>query len=216
MLNRSVLDWPAGVTIHRPDKCYNGLTLVHGRGDWDPAYGISAQAEPRWNLVDMKGRVVHSLHGCPEDPARQMGSQLFEMLANGNFLSNGPWVTEQDWDGNVVCSISGDYEGGKGSNFHHDVQKTAAGTYIVLQKARVRDPRISKVELGDDRVREISAKGEVLWEWWPSQHFDALDLTDEGRDIIRGTGGGWYSQPSDWLHFRPYRQSCVALRKRVS
>ena len=103
MPNRSVLDWPAGVTVHRPEKCYNGLTLVHGRGDWDPAYGISAQAEALWNLIDMKGRVVHSMYGNPADPLRKMGSQLFEMLANGNFLSNGPWVTEQDWD-DVLCT----------------------------------------------------------------------------------------------------------------
>ncbi len=76
--NRSVLDWPSGVTVHHPDKCYNGYTLVHGRGPWDPVRGISASSVDRWYLIDMKGSVVHEFFG---DPATQSGSQLFERVA---------------------------------------------------------------------------------------------------------------------------------------
>ena len=36
MSDRSVLDWPYGVSIHNAARCYNGYTLVHGRGIWDP------------------------------------------------------------------------------------------------------------------------------------------------------------------------------------
>ena len=45
-MNRSVIDWPTGVTVYHPDRCYNGYTLVHGRGPWDPVRGISAQHIP--------------------------------------------------------------------------------------------------------------------------------------------------------------------------
>jgi len=28
VINRSVLDWPTGVTVFKPEKCYNGYTVV--------------------------------------------------------------------------------------------------------------------------------------------------------------------------------------------
>ena len=107
-MNRSVIDWPTGVTVHHPDRCYNGYTLVHGRGPWDPVRGISAQQVDRWHLIDMKGQVVHEFYG---NPATQRGSQLFERVANGHYISNGASITEQDWDGNIVWSLSSDFRG---------------------------------------------------------------------------------------------------------
>ena len=95
-MNHSLLDWPSGVSTYRPEKCFNGYTLVHGRGRWDPVrdeHGVTQ--EPHWHLIDMSGRVVHRWYG---DPIRRAGTQLFEMLANGNVISNGANVTEQDWE----------------------------------------------------------------------------------------------------------------------
>ena len=54
-MNRSVLDWPTGVTVHKPEKCYNGYTVVNpfydpGRDPYeltnvidDPAYAETAE-----------------------------------------------------------------------------------------------------------------------------------------------------------------------------
>ena len=85
MTNRSVLEWPHGVSVYRPDKCYNGFTLVHGRGNWDPTHGHRVQNVERWHLIDMSGRVVHK---WTANPIRRKGSALFERLANGNYIIN--------------------------------------------------------------------------------------------------------------------------------
>ena len=31
LLGRSVLDWPTGVTVYEPEKCFNGYTLYPSR-----------------------------------------------------------------------------------------------------------------------------------------------------------------------------------------
>ena len=144
-MNRSVIDWPTGVTVYHPDRCYNGYTLVHGRGPWDPVRGISAKQVDRWHLIDMKGQVVHEFYG---NPATQRGSQLFERVANGHYISNGASITEQDWDGNIVWSLSSDFRrNARPTGFHHDIQKTSEYTYLAMVADRVDAPQVSRVTL---------------------------------------------------------------------
>ena len=46
--NQSVLDWPKGTTVYKPDKCYNGFTIIN------PFLSRTVY------LVNMVGDVVHT------------------------------------------------------------------------------------------------------------------------------------------------------------
>ena len=69
---RSVLDWPTGVTVHKPEKCYGGYTVVN-----------PYRSELIY-LVDMLGRVVHLWHA---DPDRTGQSWFMRRLSNGNWMN---------------------------------------------------------------------------------------------------------------------------------
>ncbi len=198
-MNRSVLDWPTGVTVYHPDRCYNGYTLVHGRGPWDPVRGISAEQVDRWHLIDMEGQVVHEFYG---NPATQRGSQLFERVANGHYISNGNSIIEQDWDGNIVWSLSSDFRvDARPTGFHHDIQKTSEHTYLAMVADRVDAPQVSRVTLKDDHIMEITSEGEIVWEWWGHHHLEEFGFSDRAKQIIFETGGGQQpGQVGDWLH----------------
>ncbi|HUV93810.1 MAG TPA: hypothetical protein VMX14_03115 [Anaerolineae bacterium] len=56
IVNRSVLDWPTGVTLYKPEKCYNGCTVVN------PFLSRTVY------LIDMMGGVVHQWEIKMEEP----------------------------------------------------------------------------------------------------------------------------------------------------
>ena len=201
MANRSVLDWPHGVSVYKPEKCYNGYTLVHGRGGWDPTHGRSIKEEDQWHLIDMVGRIVNHWIG---NPITKRSAKLFERLANGNYLSaGGSHVIEQDWDGDVVASLPVDFLGDGRRFVHHDVQTTSEGHYLYGANKSVDAPAISKVPIWDEGYIEVTPNRDVAWEWHAFEHFDEFEFSDETKRIIYETGGGQHYRPSDigdWLH----------------
>lgn len=83
----------SGVTIYKPDKCYNGYTLYSSR-----------QTEVA-NLIDMKGNVVHrwsypqgyTWHYAELFPNGHLGAIIKEVESK----VAGMYI-ELDWDGNLV------------------------------------------------------------------------------------------------------------------
>ncbi|MFQ5808306.1 MAG: hypothetical protein ACE5JM_01700 [Armatimonadota bacterium] len=132
--NRSVLDWPTGVTVFKPEKCYNGYTVV-------TPYRSSLIF-----LIDMLGRVVHVWKA---DPERQGEAWFLRRLTNGTWLSlvfhtphfhdsSSPdrapdsfskadfdsEVVELDWDGRVVWR----WRAPTGWHIHHDMARLQNGS----------------------------------------------------------------------------------------
>ena len=70
--NRSVLDWPTGTTVFKPEKCYNGYTVV------------TPYRSHLIFLIDMMGRVVHAWKA---DPERNAEAWFVRRLSNGNWMS---------------------------------------------------------------------------------------------------------------------------------
>jgi hypothetical protein len=71
ILCRSVLDWPTGVTVYKPEKCYSGFTLF-------TPYRSGAIF-----MIDMSGRVVHTWKSGLSVPKQKVG-----------FLNDSPTATE--------------------------------------------------------------------------------------------------------------------------
>jgi hypothetical protein len=155
-----------------PSKAYNGYTLFAPM----ESYGV-------W-LIDMQGRFVHHW-----DMTLQPG--LYgTLLPNGHLLYAGKLpdalfpefggisgkLIEVDWDGNLVWEYKDPY-------MHHDFHRLPNGNTLTLRWVATPGDIVSKVKGGipgteregvmwADSLREVTPKGEVVWEWLSYEHLD--------------------------------------------
>src|SRR5262249_55627323 len=62
-------------------------------------------------------------------------------------------------------------------------------------------PNFAGAEFEDDRLIEVSPKGEILWEWVASDHVDELGFSADARNAIKAAPGVNNARGSfDWLH----------------
>ena len=193
--NRSVLDWPTGVTVYKPEKCYNGFTIV-----------VPYRAEHMF-LIDMKGRVTHVWR---TDPEGHWQCAFLELLPNKNWISfsyqtdlsgdvqdpfiwleAGPGMTfrskfsEIDWNGNVVWQ----YEPPKGSMAHHDMARLSNGNTLMMLEKEIGAPHISPKNLKENYYIEVTPENEIVWEWHTSKHFNEFEFSEEAIRLIYRQGG---------------------------
>ena len=189
--NRSVLDWPTGTTVFKPEKCYNGYTVV------------TPYRSHLTFLVDMAGRVVHSWKG---DPVRDSQAWYFERQENGNWMSmvhripaggsclepsperEGDFehtVVEFDWKGNVVWR----YTAPPGWVLHHDFARLQNGNTIIASQVTLEVANVSRKPIKENFFIEVNKQGEVVWDWYTAQHFDEFGYPDETRQLMDESGG---------------------------
>jgi len=189
MLNRSVLDWPTGVTVYKPEKCCNGYTVV------------TPFISPLIYLVDMMGRVVHQWE-VKTDP--QLYAEALERQVDGSWLAvlwrdplrvkdeQAPvsaiaqtTVVDLDPRSNIVWRWDAP------ENFwpHHDVRRLKNGNTLLLLNTLVDKPKIARKPLLDQHFREIAPHGEVVWEWRTSDHFEEFGFSKEAKEIMYERGG---------------------------
>ena len=207
--------YPTGVTIYKPEKCWNGYTLF--------------QAEELGALlINMNGREVKlwkGLHGFPN-----------KLLPGGYVLGhtgqrNSAYsiqdhidLIQVDWNGNIVWQFN-QYEyiedpGEKPqwmARVHHDYQREGnpvgyyvpgmeplinKGNTLLLTHKDVKNSKISDKLLLDDAIIEITWEGDIVWEWCCSEHFDEYNFTEAAKNIL-------YRDPNvrpirdgmgDWMH----------------
>jgi len=163
----SPLIYPTGVTVHKPDKVFNGYTL------------FLAMRTKHVFLVNMEGNIRHSWQ-----TRRIPKAEYAELLPNNHILVGRAPLTEYGWKGNEVWKL-------EDPEIHHDFFRLANSNTLVVSGQRVVDPNISDKEILDDVIYEITPEKEKVWLWHNRQHVDELDLTDEMREGIRRRGGDW-------------------------
>ena len=194
MLGRSVLEWPTGVTVYKPEKCYGGYTVV-----------TPYRSELTF-LIDMLGRVVHVWHADPERIGQSWFMRRIESgnwmnlvyyvprdippsVANGIALESGiefqTAVLEHDWDGNVVWR----YTIPKGMDANHDMVRLQNGNTIIRMERRLIVPEVSDKVIGDPIFCEVNPAGEIVWQWSTAEHIDEFGYSDECRQLIYERGG---------------------------
>ena len=207
--------YPTGTTIYDPDRAWSGYTI------------FIAPEELGAILIDMNGNTVkewQGYHGGAGGPARVLPGGY--VLAAGptrppHQESNA--LIQKDWQGKVVWefSRSEQVESADGATFwsarqHHDWQREGlhAGYYspqaeplvdggrtLVLTHSNRTLPNVAASKLEDDRIIEISASGEVLWEWYASDHVDELGLSDAARALLlQPRDLGNTTRGFDWMH----------------
>jgi outer membrane protein assembly factor BamB len=187
--NRSVLDWPKGTTVYKPDRCYNGFTIIN------PFLSRTVY------LVNMTGDVVHQWQiSETEDGGEPLYSDFIEKQAGDSLLSI-LWRSEKNfarhddicqnrlvqfnWDGEVVWR----YLAPNGVAMHHDIERLVSGNTVILGSERRKFPEISKNIIFDDYYREINNDGEIIWEWFTCDHFDEFGFSDEEKRLMYDAGG---------------------------
>lgn len=207
--------YPTGTTIYQPDKAWNGYNV------------LSILDTPLIIVTDMNGNVVKQWEGfnlSPGGPARVLPGG-FAMGTTGanpphqealalvllDFAGNEIWR----FDRNEQITLQNG-ESVSSARVHHDWQRKdyPAGYYspafrpetlgsdtLLLTHTNHMDSNVASVRLEDDRLLEISASGEITWEWKASEHIDEFNFNAEERAAI--AKGSRYSQARDsfdWMH----------------
>jgi hypothetical protein len=153
----------------------------------------------------LPGGVVISASGA--NPPRQEGLELIQRDFSGTimwqFSRNEQIMTR---DGKMIWS----------ARQHHDWQRDdfPAGYYspaytpsaeprttLVLTHTNRKQPKVADVMLEDDRLIELSPKGDIVWEWVASDHIDEMGFSPEARKAMSGGGAFNANRGSfDWLH----------------
>jgi len=208
--------YPLGTTIYKPDKCWNGFTIL---------------SADKGILIDMNGNLVHLWKGKLHHPNK--------VYPGGYLLSaTTPWkqgrqdaiqIQIRDFDDNVLWSFDKWVEvkanEGEGtmwvSRQHHDMQikgnpagyyipdappvDTKKGTLLALAHYNVKNEKINRnVQLIDDVLYEVDiATGKIVWTWKASEHIDEMGFDDAAlkamqtynrKPVSEGDGFDWFHQ----------------------
>jgi hypothetical protein len=132
-------------------------------------------------------------------------------------------LIQRDFDGKVIWQFSRNEQitTREGTTIwsvrqHHDWQRESfpAGYYtpettpaveggntLILTHADRKQPRVADGVLEDDRLIEVSWKGDIVWEWVASDHIDELGFADDARKAIKAASGVNAARGTfDWLH----------------
>ncbi len=204
--------FPTGTTIYKPAETWNGFTV------------LSTLDTPAIVVIDMNGRVVKRWEGfnvSAGGPARLLpGGQIIAPSGTYPPHQEAVGLVQRDFDGNVIWSFSHseqiqDAQGAMvwSTRQHHDWQRSdfpggyyspdvapaADANTLLLTHTTLMQPAIADVALEDDRLIEISAAGDVLWDWRASEHIDEFQFDDAARATIKNAGTG-NTRGYDWLH----------------
>jgi hypothetical protein len=207
--------YPTGTTIYDPDHSWNGYTVLSP---------LRTQAVI---VIDMNGIVVKRWDGYVNSaggPARIFPDGIV-MAANGARPPHQESLelVQRDFEGNLIWRFDRAEEittnDGKtiwSARQHHDWQREdfPAGYYspefkpsiegsntLILTHTNRARPNVAGAELEDDRLIEVSPKGEILWEWVASDHVDELGFSADARNAIKAAPGLNNARGSfDWLH----------------
>jgi hypothetical protein len=207
--------YPTRTTLYDPSRAWNGYTVLSP---------LNTQAVI---VIDMNGNVVKQWDGYVNSaggPARVFPNGVV-MAANG---ANAPRqesleLIERDFNGKVLWRFDHNQEiqtrGGTtiwAARQHHDWQREdfPAGYYspgitpgaegsktLILTHTNHTRPNVATAGLEDDRLIEVSWKGDILWEWVASDHIDEFGFSPAARKAIMAAPGVNAARGSfDWLH----------------
>jgi hypothetical protein len=207
--------YPTGTTIYDPARAWSGYTVLSPLG---------TQAVL---VIDMNGAVVKRWDGFNNSaggPARVLpGGHVIAASGARPPHQESMELVQRDFDGNVVWQFSRGAQittaDGKmiwSARQHHDWQRddfpagyyspeytpsTAPRTTLILSHDERMQPKVADVMLGDDRLIEVNASGEIAWEWLAGDHIDEMGFAPDARAVIKAAAAFNKARGSfDWLH----------------
>jgi hypothetical protein len=198
--------FPHGTTIYKPDKCFNGYTILTTKGN-------------QTILIDMNGNVVkHWENLCDEEHPAKLLPGGYAMGATGGMgrlfgHEDSNDLSIVDWDGKIVWTYPK-------AGVHHDFQREGnpvgyyvpgmepllgSGKTLILSHKMIKNARITDKLLEDDYIFEVDHEGKIIFEWLASDHINEMGFSEEARTTMyrypnyamtrtQGIVGG------DWIH----------------
>ncbi|OPX41797.1 MAG: hypothetical protein B1H13_00025 [Desulfobacteraceae bacterium 4484_190.3] len=183
--------FPTGVTIYKPDKCWNGYTVL---SNVMPGTHAELRAKRGVVLIDMNGNIVHAWKGVVGFPAKLLpGGRLMGALKDKNSPGHDNDIMVQlDFNGNIEWQFNKSQKltyktkDGKlktvwSAKQHHDFQRepNPVGYYVPGMAPYVDKGKtlVQSRGVGRDRSQrlyEVSWDGKVLWEWNGSDYLDQV------------------------------------------
>ena len=206
--------YPTGTTIYDPDRSWNGFSVLSPLGTQAVlVIDMNGNVAKRWdgfnNSAGGPARVLPGGHVIAASGARPPHQESLELI-------------QRDFDGKVVWQFnrSERIETPQGmiwsARQHHDWQRddfpagyyspeytpsTAGRTTLILAHAERMQPKVADVMLGDDRLIEVNASGEIVWEWLAGDHVDEMGFAPDAREVIKRASAFNKARGSfDWLH----------------
>ncbi len=213
-----------GVTVHKPEKCYGGYTLMSSFGAHEnpPGSGIFHGAI----LIDMEGAIVNEwpITGFPAKMLPDGHVMGYHAMRNGTGHQETDSLMVLDWYGNEVWQWDQwetDAIGRPICRGHHDFERegnpvgyyapgmeplVGSGKTLILAHNNVERPDIASWTIEDDVILEVNYEGEILWEWHATDHLDEFGFDCDARmalqfvrvGMLKVLGGG--ADITDWLH----------------
>lgn len=207
--------YPTGVTIYKPEKCWNGYNLVSTINKGALLFDMNGNEIRRWG----------KFHGFPNKLLP--GGYLIGYSGDRDpkfGMQDGVDLVQIDYDENIVWKFNKfEYIEDEGNEpqwmarAHHDYQregnpvgyyvpgmepKVMGGNTLILAHTNLYNHKISDKRLHDDVFYEVDWEGNILWQWKVSDHFGELGFDEQAKNVLardpnlRNADGG----VGDWLH----------------
>lgn len=168
--------YPTGVTRYDPDRTHD-------------TYVLYSTTEPRTLLVDMNGNEVNEwpYGGFPPelvDPAVNDGRRGEVILQREPDIFANETLLRCDWDGEVVWEWGADAPDGAARQ-NHDLAPLPNGNLLVLSMTESPD----SIPFPDQAIYEVTPAGEVVWEWYASEHLEDCGFTGEKQRQLLSEDG---------------------------
>jgi outer membrane protein assembly factor BamB len=175
--------YPTGTTIYKPDKCWNGFTII------DPSYNYR---HPGVYIIDMNGNIIKMWKGLHGHPVRLLPGGHAIGIYGERGIDNIP--VQVDWNDEVI------WKAPEGIFANHDVQRDgnpvgyyvpgmkpevlSGNTLINSHRGLVSKSNILPRPLLGNYFTEVTWKGQIVWEWSLNDHFDELGLSEAAKNAI--------------------------------
>jgi len=200
--------FPTGTTIYKPDKCWNGytvlsLTMPRTHGESRGTRGVP--------LIDMNGNIVHTWKGAIAMPAQVLpGGRLmgtpYDINVPGhtaNAIAQFDFNGNIEWQFNRYAKITQKTKDGKLKTIwsalqHHDLQRepNPVGYYVpgmdpYVDKGRTLVHGRASARDKGQTLYEVSWDGKILWKWSSSNFVDQIvtNTAVAGRPQRPGASG---------------------------
>lgn len=167
--------YPTGTTIYNPQKAHNCYVLYDGKNG-------------RSYLIDMNGNLVHEwpFIGFPVemiDPEINNGEKGQILCQKEPQIYHCETLLIADWDANIVFEWGEKAPGGKARQ-NHDMAPLPNGNILVIVDTACDIPENAEKQFDDQAIYEITRDGDIVWEWFSSEHIEELGFTGEKKDFI--------------------------------
>ena len=68
------------------------------------------------------------------------------------------------------------------------MERLENGNTLILMEKQVRVPEISKEPIAENFIIEVNPQGEIVWEWYTTEHFDEFGYSDEAKRLMYQRG----------------------------